>query len=238
MIISIKAMPIPFSGEVNTLKNLKRKEKKQLKKDISELLASTVVQTNNLDFVSVQSNNDKFTVVGCGCSSAVFRSKRFPQAVVKVYSPSHRKEVFQETLAYKKVKGLDCFPGLFFYGRNFLAIEFISGKSLYDCLIEGIDIADEVIEQVDQAIFLARQRGLAPSDVHFKNIILDNDRVRLIDLSDYLVAQHVSRWDRLKFFYKTVYKPLLKGSKVPKLAVDFFRKFYKLTEKLLKNIFK
>lgn len=134
------------------------------------------------------------------------------------------------------VRGLPYFPKLYMYGTNFLAIEFIEGKSLYDCLIEGIEIPDEIIGQVDEAILLAKERGLLPSDIHFKNVILIKDGVRLVDLSDYLKAEHVSRWYRLKFFYKTVYKPLLKGTRIPKKVVDFARKLFKLVENKLERI--
>lgn len=218
------------------MSGLKKWEKKKLKKQISSLIAGTSVRSNRLDFVDVRSDNKKFDLIGCGCSSAVFRSADFPGVAVKVYSPSHKDEVLEETIAYKKVVGLKYFPKLYLYGSNFLAIEFIEGRSLYDCLIEGVEIPDEVIRQVDEAIALARGRGLAPSDIHFKNVILTKDEIKLVDLSDYLAAEHVSRWDRLKFFYKTVYKPLLKGMRIPKKVVDFWRKFFKLGETILENI--
>lgn len=218
------------------MSGLKEWEKKKLKKQISSLVAGTSVRSNRLDFVDVISDNKNFSLIGCGCSSAVFRSVNFPEVAVKVYSPAHRDEVLEETIAYKKVSGLKYFPKLYLYGSNFLAIEFIEGRSLYECLIEGIEIPDEVIRQVDEAIALARDRGLLPSDIHFKNVILTGDGVKLVDLSDYLAAEHVSRWDRLKFFYKTVYKPLLKGIRIPKNVVDFWRKFFKLGETVLENI--
>lgn len=218
------------------MSGLKEWETKKLKKQISSLVSGTSVQSNKLDFVDVKSDNQNFTLIGCGCSSAVFRSVSFPGVAVKVYSPTHKDEVLEETIAYKKVKGLKNFPRLYLYGSNFLAIEFIEGKSLYECLIEGIEIPDKVIRQVDEAIELARDRGLMPSDIHFKNVILTNDGIKLVDLSDYLAAEHVSRWDRLKFFYKTVYKPLLKGMRIPKKVVDFWRKCFKLGENLLENI--
>jgi len=220
------------------LKGSKKKLRKQLKKETTRLVKKSTVKANGLDFVTVDFEDDNFTLIGCGCSSAVFRSKKFPDVAVKVYSPEYRDEVFLETLAYKKVRDLKYFPRLHFYGRYFLAIDYIEGKSLYDCLIEGIEIPDDIVRQVDEAINLAKGRGLVPSDVHFKNIILNGDMISLIDLSDYLSAKHVTRWDRLKFFYKTVYKPMLKGIRVPKKLVDFFRKAYKYVEKALNRVIK
>lgn len=52
--------------------------KKKLKKQISALLESTTVISKSLDFVDVQSQDENFSLIGCGCSSAVFRSKDFP----------------------------------------------------------------------------------------------------------------------------------------------------------------
>lgn len=207
--------------------------KKHLRAEITGLLKNISVRTNGLDFVTVEGEDNNFKLIGCGCSSAVFRSKNQPWVAVKVYSPEHVKEVFLEVMAYKKIKGVPSFPRLFLYGSNYLAIEYIEGTSLYDCLIQGIEIPEHFITQVDSAIATAKERGLAPSDVHFKNIILNGDRVTLIDLSDYMSAKHVSRWDQLKFFYKTVYKPFLRGYKVPKKVLDSARKTYKLFERLL-----
>ncbi len=218
------------------MSDLQKWVKKKLQKQIYTLLENTTVRSHSLDFVDVQSNDKNFFLVGCGCSSAVFRSKDFPGIAVKVYSKAYREEVMEETMAYKKVRGLHYFPKLYLYGNNFLAIEFIEGKSLYECLIEGIEISDEVMNQVDEAIILARERGLIPSDIHFKNVILTNNGIRLVDLSDYLAAEHVSRWDRLKFFYKAVYKPFLKGTRIPKKVVDFARKLFKLIENTLERL--
>lgn len=207
--------------------------KKQIRKEILRLIENTTVKSQGLDFVNVTYNDAGFTLVGTGCSSAVFRSKKFPGLAVKVYSPEFRKEVFDETIAYKRLRGISFFPQLYLYGRDFLAIEYVEGKSLYDRIIEGIEITDEVIEDVDKAISLAKERGLTPSDVHFKNIIVnDNNHIKLIDLSDYLRAKYISRWDRLKFFYKAVYKPLLKGVRIPRVFVDIFRKISKFIEEL------
>lgn len=211
-----------------------KKLKRKLRKEIINLQRNVLVNTNGLDFVTVEGEDMNFELIGCGCSSAVFRSKRQPEVAVKIYSPEHVKEVFSEVMAYKKVKGIPCFPRLYLYGVKYLAIEFIEGKSLYDCLIQGIEIPEHIITQVDEAIAIAKARGLVPSDVHFKNIILNGDKVTLIDLSDYMAARHISRWERLKFFYKTVYRYFLRGYKIPKRLIDFGRKTYKLFERLLK----
>lgn len=216
---------------------LSKNDKKKLKRQIEKLIANTSVSSNSLDFVQVETSDVNFTLIGCGCSSGVFRSKEFPFIAVKLYSPAHKNEAMVETVAYKKVKGIKYFPKLYLFGPNFLAIEYIEGKSLYDCLIEGIEISEDTISQVDDAIQKAKERGLIPSDVHFKNIILVSEEVRIVDLSDYLTAEHVTRWDRLKFFYKTVYKPLLKGIRIPKKVVDAVRKGYKLGEGLYKRFF-
>lgn len=211
-----------------------KKLKRKLRKEIVNLQRNTLVRTNGLDFVTVEGKDANFELIGCGCSSAVFRSKRQPWVAVKVYSPKHIKEVFFEVMAYKKVKGISCFPRLYLYGIDYLAIEYIAGTSLYDCLIQGIEIPEHIITQVDDAIAVAKVRGLVPSDVHFKNIILNGDRVTLIDLSDYMVARHVTRWERLKFFYKTLYRYFLRGYKIPKWLLDFGRKTYKLVERSTK----
>lgn len=208
-----------------------KKHKKQLRKEVAGLLKNIRVRSNGLDFVTVGGEDENFELVGCGCSSAVFRSKNQPEIAVKIYSPGYVQEAFMEVMAYKKIKGIPCFPRLYLYGRNYLAIEYIEGTSLYDCLIQGIEIPEHLITQVDGAIAQAKARGLAPSDVHFKNIILNGDRITLIDLSDYLSAKHISRWERLKFFYKTLYRPLLKGYKIPKWLIDVSRKTYKLLER-------
>jgi predicted Ser/Thr protein kinase len=212
---------------------LEKHEKKALKKDIENLIDEAVIKPDGLDFVQVSFEDEKFQLIGCGCSSAVFRSKQFPFVAVKIYSREFREQLFNEVMAYKKIKGLKWFPRLFFYGKGYLAIDYIEGKSLYEHLIEGLEIKEDILQQVDEAIEAAKNRGLKPSDVHFKNVLVSDGRVMLVDLSDYLTAVYVNRWSRQKFFYRTIYKPFFRKVKIPKKVVDFFRKNFKIIENFI-----
>ncbi len=215
---------------MSTLEYLEKHQKKALRKDIEKLVEQAVIKADGFDFVQVSYTDEKFQLIGCGCSSAVFRSKQFPFVAVKIYSHEFRKQLFNEIMAYKKTKGLKWFPRLFFYGKGYLAIDFIEGKSLYEHLIEGLEINEDVLQQVDEAIEAAKNRGLRPSDVHFKNVLVNAGRVSLVDLSDYLTAVYVNRWSRQKFFYKTIYKPFFRKVRIPKKVVDVFRKIFKIIE--------
>jgi tRNA A-37 threonylcarbamoyl transferase component Bud32 len=84
------------------------------------------------------------------------------------------------------------------YGSNYIVLDYVNGKTLYECLIEGIKIPEQAIIEVDNAIQLAKGKGLNPSDIHLKNIILTNAGIKVIDVARFLQEKECKQWEDLK----------------------------------------
>lgn len=140
---------------------------------------------------------------GIGRSAAVFRIKS-TRLVIKVFFPGYTYIAAEEAVIYRKLEGLPQFPGLYEAGPNYIVIDYIEGKTLFECLIEGIWIDPAYMKQVDEALIAARRLGLTPSDVHLRNLILTPDgRLYLIDLARFRQGQQVDhQWEDLKRMYR------------------------------------
>lgn len=140
---------------------------------------------------------------GIGRSAAVFRIKA-TRLVIKVFFPGYTHIAGEEAVIYRKLEGLSQFPSLYEAGPNYIVIDYIEGKTLFECLIEGIWIDPAYIKQVDEALVAARRLGLTPSDVHLRNLILTPEgRIYLIDLARFRQGQQVDhQWEDLKRMYR------------------------------------
>lgn len=140
---------------------------------------------------------------GIGRSAAVFRIKD-TRLVIKVFFPDYIAIAAEEAVIYRTLKGVPQFPRLYEVGLNYIVIDYIEGKTLFECLSEGIWIDASYIKQVDAALVAARRLGLTPSDVHLRNLILTpGGRIYLIDLARFRQGQHVDhQWEDLKRMYR------------------------------------
>lgn len=140
---------------------------------------------------------------GIGRSAAVFRIKA-TRLVIKVFFPGYTHIAGEEAVIYRKLEGLSQFPSLYEAGPNYIVIDYIEGKTLFECLIEGIWIDPAYIKQVDEALVAARRLGLTPSDVHLRNLILTPEgRIYLIDLARFRQGQQIDhQWEDLKRMYR------------------------------------
>ncbi|TCP58945.1 hypothetical protein EV586_101144 [Tumebacillus sp. BK434] len=183
------------------------------------------------DPVEVREHPDNWRCIGVGNTAAVFQPKDHPQKVVKVYADSHAHIASREAAIYEQLGDSPYFPRFFERGDNFLVIEYKPGTNLYDCLLQGIRIPEQVIQDVDEAIRYAQSRGLNPSDIHVKNVLVHNGRGYLVDVSEYGKAGTCKRWETLKKAYYDYYLDLYKpGLTVPSWLLETIRKWYKANE--------
>lgn len=140
---------------------------------------------------------------GIGRSAAVFRLKD-KERVIKVYFPGYEQIAIEEAAVYEKLKGLPYFPQCFESGDSYLVMDYIEGRTLFECLTEGIWIDPSYIRVVDEALRQARLLGLTPSDVHLRNIILTTEgQIVLIDLARFRQGQQIDhQWEDLKRMYR------------------------------------
>src|SRR5690606_23992909 len=99
------------------------------------------------------------------------------------------------------------------------------GPTLYQCLEEGIVIPRQIITDVDHACRYARSRGLNPRDIHLKNVLLQDGRAKLIDVSEYLNPGNDHRWQYLVQGYEQFYS-LIRGKKIPTWIIELVKNAY------------
>lgn len=172
-------------------------------------------------------------LVGCGNYAGVFGHPDYPDLVVKLYAPG-RPGIRQEIEVYEKLGQTRYFPVCYQYGDDYLVLKRIRGISLFDCLRYGIPVPVQVIEDVEEALHVARAKGLFPHDVHGKNVLMYQGRGYLIDVSDYYKNEYDKKWHDLRKAYYKIYLPFLKdrGWKIPLWVMEGVRKGYRTYRKL------
>jgi hypothetical protein len=171
--------------------------------------------------------------LGCGNYAAVFCHPNYAERVVKVYAPG-RLGCAEETEVYRRLGSHPAFSKCFYSGKNFLVLKRLRGVTLYDCMHQGLKIPPQVIQDIDQALNYARERGLYPHDVHGRNVMMDQDRGLVVDISDFLHQEACSAWDDLKKAYYWVYLPILAplGLRLPYALLDLVRAGYRVLRRL------
>jgi predicted Ser/Thr protein kinase len=191
-------------------------------------LAESVVFKRTHKNVEVESYNDQqLTIAGSGRSAYVFKLKN-TNKVLKVFYPPFEHLAKREAKIYDKLKGIPFFPVMHDSGENYIVIDFIEGSTLFECLVMGKHIEENVLEEVDHAILLAKNRGLNPSDIHLHNILITTDgQVKLIDLVRFEQDKHCTQWDDLKRGYHKFYKKRIFPKKLPSKFLLLIAYFYK-----------
>ena len=179
----------------------------------------------NNEPVSIHGYSDHLRCIGIGTDAAVFQSTDVSSYVFKMYADDKIPKVQIERKVYKTLGDSPYFSTCFGYKDNYLVLNFEEGITLYDCLLQGIPIPKQVIEDVDQARKYVRQKGLNPRDIHLKNILLQNGRAKIIDVSEYVQQGNDFRWEHLKKAYDQYY-PLIEGKPVPLQLIETIRKRY------------
>ncbi|MGZ4123300.1 MAG: serine/threonine protein kinase [Tumebacillaceae bacterium] len=190
-----------------------------------------VVSRNPRDPVHVLSHPETWRCVGVGNSAAVFQPRDHQELAIKVYADSHAHVCQEEANIYEQLGESPYFPRYYGRGDNFLIIEYRAGRNIYDCLLNGVFIPEQVIADVEEAIAYARGRGLNPSDIHVKNVLVHEGRGFLVDVSDYGQEDPCKRWESLKKAYFDYYLDLYKpGLTITMWVLETIRKWYKATD--------
>lgn len=166
-----------------------------------------------------------YTIVGIGTDAVILQHPSESNYVFKIFSPHNLHPMHNEYLAYQKIGTSPYFSKCYYKGARFLVLRFEEGPTLYKCLLEGIFIPEQIIDDVESACVHAREAGLNPRDIHLKNIILQNDRAKLIDISEYVQPGSDLRWMHLVEAYRQFY-PLIRGKKIPHHLIETVKKFY------------
>ncbi|WP_445487052.1 protein kinase family protein [Niallia sp. 03133] len=190
-------------------------------------LAETIhYQLYNKKFAIDKKHKD-LELIGKGRSAYVFKIKNTTIAI-KVFFKKYEALAKIEGEIYEAVNGISYFPKIHEIGDNYIVMDYIDGKTLFDCLIEGILIKEVYIKAIDHAILLSKQKGLNPSDIHLKNIILTKDNeIKIIDLARFRQVKKCTQWKDLKKAFYTLYQKRFFPKKVSKYILHFIRILYK-----------
>jgi hypothetical protein len=174
---------------------------------------------------------EPWRVLGAGNYAAVLMHPEFPDRVLKLYAPG--REGWEDELeVYQRLGKHPSFAQCCLADKEhrYLVLSRLKGVTFYDCIKRGIRIPKQVIEDIDEALEYAWERGLNPHDVHGKNVMVDESgRGVVVDVSDFLKTDPCNMWRDLKKAYYRLYLPYLHDNPVPvpDLFLNGIRKGYR-----------
>jgi hypothetical protein len=197
------------------------------------LPALRVESVRDVDPVVAHEVPSPWQVLGCGNYAAVLVHPRFNDVVVKVYAPG-RPGLQEEVEVYDRLGEHHSFSRCLGFGENFLILKRWFGVTLYDCVVRGIPIPSQVIQDIDDALEYAQACGLNPHDVHGRNIMVVEGRGVVVDVSDFLVEEDCGAWGDLKNAYKWFYRPFILplGIKIPHTVLNLVRRSYRQSRRV------
>lgn len=199
---------------------------KQSWQELAELLTAVkVVAHPNNEPVSIDGNVDGFRCIGVGTDAAVFQFLEAPEYAFKIYAKDKKDKLEAEAKVYAQIGLSPYFSSCYGVTNRLLVIKYEEGVTLFDCLLQGIHVPDQVIQDVEAAREYIRQIGLNPRDIHLKNILLQNGRAKLLDVSEYIKPGNDFRWEHLKKAYEEYYA-IIDGRPMPFWLLDTIRKWY------------
>jgi serine/threonine protein kinase len=191
-----------------------------------ELLTYIKISSNpNNQPVTIHGNVRELKCIGVGTDAAVFQYIHLPAYAFKLFADDKLDKIQMEAKVYKKLGSSPYFSTCYEASERFLVVSYESGITLYECLQQGIHIPPQIIQEVDQARAYAREKGLNPRDIHLKNILLQDGKAKIIDVSEYLLPGNDCRWEHLKRGYEEYYH-LIAGRAIPSWLLETVRKSY------------
>ncbi|SOC15181.1 hypothetical protein SAMN05880501_10849 [Ureibacillus xyleni] len=185
----------------------------------------TITANSKNQPVTISGMADDLICIGVGTDAAVFQSPHAPKYAFKKFAEDKKEKVPIEAMVYERLGDSPYFSTSFHSYDDILVLSYEEGHTLYDCILQGIHIPEQIILDVEQAREYVRSKGLNPRDIHLKNILLQNGRAKLIDVSEYIQPGNDFRWEHLKKGYELYYH-LIDGKPVPYWLAETVRKWY------------
>lgn len=183
---------------------------------------SKIVDESYLDLKNL---SPAFQMIQNDSNAVIVKHSKQSDVVYKVFKKESIHKLDSEYKIYQSLQGSPYFPTCFAKGENYLVLSHEKGPTLYQCLERGIYIPEQVIEDVHQAIEYAKKKGLYPQNIHLKNVILQNQHAKIIDVSNYLSPNQDNRWDHFATGYDHIY-PYIQGKKIPAFLIDKMKRIY------------
>lgn len=192
-----------------------------------EELARSVAFKMKRSKVTLANMDPTLEPIGQGRSAYAFRIRNTDK-VLKVFFPPFHDIAKEEAEIYRQLSGSHFYPVLYESGENYIVIDYIDGKTLYDCLVDGHPILPSYLDEVDQALDIARKKGLNPSDIHLRNIIMTTDgHIKLIDVARFRQNKSCSQWDDIKAAFNTIYNQHFYSRRIPAPLLSTIAYLYK-----------
>lgn len=170
-------------------------------------------------------------LLGSGTDAIVVQHPGLPERAFKIYAPETIGCLADEYHAYQQLAGSPYFATCIGRGAFYLVLTYEPGPTLYECLVQGIAVPHEAIADVEAARLSARRVGLHPKDVHLKNVLLQGNRAKVLDVSKYVAPGDEDRvWDHLAEGYRRFY-PLIRGRRIPVWVIEMVKRRYKAQPK-------
>jgi hypothetical protein len=188
------------------------------------------------DPIIVKNHTRSWETIGNGNYAGVFSHSSHPHLVVKVYGRSPE-ELKKEIEVYKKLGNHESYSNLYAYGEDYLVLKKLEGITLFDAVVNGVPIPDSVIRDIDNGLRYAKSVGLNPYDVHGKNVLMNNGKGFIVDVSDFYKQGYCCKWDDLKKAYYKIYRPFLLKyhPPIPLFLMNLVRKGYRFYRKKKKG---
>jgi hypothetical protein len=166
-------------------------------------------------------------LLGRGTDAVVVQHPGHPERAYKVYAPETVGCLADEYRAYHRLTGSPYFAACLGHGAFYLVLSYEAGPTLYECLVQGIPIPEGAIADVEAGRDHARRVGLHPKDVHLKNVLLQGNRGKIVDVSKYVAPGDEDRvWDALAEGYRRIY-PVLRGRPIPVWVIERVKRRYR-----------
>jgi hypothetical protein len=170
-------------------------------------------------------------LLGSGTDAVVVQHPGLPEQAFKIYAPETVGCLTDEYEAYRHLAGSPYFAACLGRGAFYLVLSYEAGPTLYECLVQGIPVPEQVMADVETARDYARQVGLHPKDIHLKNVLLQGNRARILDVSKYVAPGDEDRvWEHLAEGYRRFY-PLIRGRRIPVWVIELVKRRYKAQPK-------
>ncbi|QTC41694.1 serine/threonine protein kinase [Bacillus sp. V3] len=192
---------------------------------IDSLSEVTVTSHPNNEPVTIAGGHDLLRCIGVGTDAAVFQHLDVPQFAFKVYAEEKADKIKIEEEVYSMIGDSPYFSTCYAAYDTFLVLSYEEGITLFDCILQGVHIPRQVVEDVEAARDYVREKSLNPRDIHLKNILMKDGRAKIIDVSEYVLPGNDFRWEHLKKGYDDYYQ-LIDGKAVPFWLVETVRKWY------------
>lgn len=194
-----------------------------------------IIGTEGNELVDINGHPQGAVCIGIGTDAAVFLLKELPGYAFKIYSELSQDKIEAEVAVYERLRGCPYFPVYYGRGAHYIVISHEEGPTLLDCLIQGIPVPEQVIQDVEDARTYVRSQGLNPRDIHLKNVLLQGERAKVLDVSEYIKDGNDNRWEHLVWAYRTIY-PRISGKPIPARILDTIKKWYNRLDKANMNL--